>query len=156
MKNGSRRWNSTHESGPAAASSKLPLAFGVLILAGSGLYLAKRPAVFLDAAPTTTTTLAIAPQAVHGSDLPRIEQVSSEDDISIASPVKVLDFKAANEKIREQVTSFVFDSKDGATGRIDVVRVSSNAPVEDEWSVGVGNGVGGSKTVFAGVYDGHA
>ncbi|RFU80105.1 hypothetical protein TARUN_2111 [Trichoderma arundinaceum] len=41
-------------------------------------------------------------------------------------------------------------------GRLDVTRVASNNPVEDEWSIGIGQGINGEKTLFAGVFDGHA
>ena len=64
----------------------------------------------------------------------------------------------ANRKLREQVHTFSFEGPDGRNGRIDVVRVPSNNPVEDDWSLGVGGRpVGqGHGMVFAGVYDGHA
>ncbi|KAH7310555.1 phosphatase 2C-like domain-containing protein [Stachybotrys elegans] len=95
-------------------------------------------------------TLALA-QAV-----PRVEAGASLEAIAVASPVKVLSLQEANEKLHEGKATFTFGGKDGARGRVDVVRVASNTPVEDEWAVGVGKGVGGGETLFAGVYDGHA
>lgn len=90
-----------------------------------------------------------------GTRIPSLTEPASESTIAIASPVKVYNLNEANTKIREQATSFTFDGKDG-NGRVDVVRVASNNPVEDEWAVAIGKGVGGRKTLYAGVYDGHA
>jgi len=75
----------------------------------------------------------------------------------VESPVEALDLAAADAKIRKQTSSFVFASDaEGGRGRVDVVRVSSNNPVEDEWAVGFGRGIGGAGALYAGVYDGHA
>lgn len=90
-----------------------------------------------------------------GSQVPLLTEAASESTIGITSPVKVYNLNEANTIIREQATSFTFDGKDG-NGRVDVVRVASNNPVEDEWAIAVGKGVGGRKTLYAGVYDGHA
>lgn len=90
------------------------------------------------------------------STVPLLKPASSEDDISVISPVPVLDLKAANQKLREQAQSFVFDGRDGQKGRVDIVRVASNDPVEDEWSVAVGKGIQGGTALYAGVYDGHS
>ncbi|KYK54453.1 pyruvate dehydrogenase [Drechmeria coniospora] len=100
----------------------------------------------------------VGPIAATGTDgmVPGMPPTMSEDDIPAESPVKVLDLKESNEKIRHQSHSFVFDSQDGNTGRADVVRVSSNHPVEDEWALAVAEGLGGGKALYAGVYDGHA
>lgn len=73
------------------------------------------------------------------------------------SPVAVLDHAAANAKLRTEARTFLFDSSGGAKGRVDLVRLASNNPIEDEWSLAVGKGVGEAKgTLYAGVYDGHA
>ena len=77
------------------------------------------------------------------------------DEIDTSSPVVIQDLKTANAQIRQEASSFAFDSRTGK-GRIDLVRVASNHPVEDRWDVAVGKGLGGNKTLFAGVYDGHA
>ena len=76
--------------------------------------------------------------------------------VVIECPVKAYSLREANAKIREQATSFVFNVHNGGRGRADVVRVSSNNPVEDEWALAVAPGVGGNETLYAGVYDGHA
>ncbi|KAH0493353.1 hypothetical protein TgHK011_000027 [Trichoderma gracile] len=89
-------------------------------------------------------------------EVPIIKDVASEEDISVVSPVKVLDLDGANAKLRQQAHSFVFDSAEGNRGRLDVVQVASNDPVEDEWSMGIGGGIQGEKTLFAGIMDGHA
>jgi pyruvate dehydrogenase phosphatase len=81
---------------------------------------------------------------------------TSVDDIAVASPVDILDLKAADAKIRQDTNSFIFRGKDGVQGRVDVARVSSNNPVEDNWAVGIGKSVGGNNFLFSGVYDGHA
>lgn len=90
------------------------------------------------------------------SDVPIIKPVGSEVEIPVTSPVKILDLRSANAKLREQAQSFMFDSTDGEKGRLDTVRIASNDPVEDEWSIGVGGGIQGEKTLYAGIFDGHA
>lgn len=97
-----------------------------------------------------------APAASIDGVVPAVAPAASVEDIAVVSPVKVLSLQEADQKLREQMRTFTFDGRDGAKGRIDVVRVASNSPVEDEWAVGVGRGVGEAKTVYAGVYDGHA
>ncbi|KAK2608632.1 hypothetical protein QQS21_002861 [Conoideocrella luteorostrata] len=88
--------------------------------------------------------------------VPRISDFASEKDVPVESPVKVFNLKEANAKLREQASTLLFDVKGGSRGRVDVVRLSSNNPVEDEWAVAVGKGVGGNETLYAGIYDGHA
>ncbi|OAA72970.1 Protein phosphatase 2C [Akanthomyces lecanii RCEF 1005] len=88
------------------------------------------------------------------NELPEIS--GADVDGPIESPVKVADWAEISSMIRKQATSFKFEGHNGAQGRIDTVRFESNSPTEDQWAVGVGAGVGGAKTVFAGVYDGHA
>ncbi|OAA53554.1 Protein phosphatase 2C [Cordyceps fumosorosea ARSEF 2679] len=86
-----------------------------------------------------------------------LPEVSGADaDGPPGSPVKVVDWAEVAGRIRQQATSFRFDGHGGARGRIDAVRFESNCPTEDRWAVGVGEGVGGAKTVYAGIYDGHA
>ena len=135
-----RRWKTTTSSS-RSFSRTLLWGTGGLAAAATGFYFSNNAAI-----ETPSSTVAVS----------HIKEVVSEEDISIVSPVKVLDLQAANKKLREDAHSFAFESKDGIKGRVDVVRVSSNDPVEDEWAVSAGKGVGGSNTVFAGVYDGHA
>lgn len=90
------------------------------------------------------------------NQVPSIDDVRSQSDIIVTSPVKSLDLEAANIKLREGATSFAFNDIDGSPGHVDVASVASNDPVEDEWAVGIGRGVGGKRTLFAGIYDGHA
>lgn len=147
----STRWYSSASRGSSKESRRFPL-FETVLVVGIGYVLA--PYAFPTASPNTEEDLA------SSAKLPRVKEVVSglQSEIPVASPVKVLDLEAANKKIREQAHTFSFDGKDGSKGRIDVVRVPSNNPVEDNWSVGVGRGLGGldASTVFAGVYDGHA
>jgi pyruvate dehydrogenase phosphatase len=91
----------------------------------------------------------------HAVEPPSVK-LTSVEDIAVASPVDILDLKAADAKIRQDTSSFVFRGKDGVQGRVDVARVSSNNPVEDNWAVGIGKSVGGNNFLFSGVYDGHA
>ncbi|KAH7127500.1 phosphatase 2C-like domain-containing protein [Dactylonectria macrodidyma] len=90
------------------------------------------------------------------SPVPPLEAAASEELVPVESPVEVLDLEAANAKLRRESRSFVFEGQDKVQGRVDVVRVASNHPVEDEWDLAVAKGVGGSKTLYSGVYDGHA
>lgn len=90
------------------------------------------------------------------SPVPPIEAAASEELVPVESPVEVLDLKAADAKLRKEARSFVFEGQGKVQGRVDVVRVSSNHPVEDEWDLAVAKGVDGAKTLYSGVYDGHA
>ncbi|KAK5996743.1 Pyruvate dehydrogenase (Lipoamide) phosphatase C10F6.17c [Cladobotryum mycophilum] len=143
---GSRRWNSSNASGTSTPSSKLPWAIGAVAVTGGGIYFASG----------STKTTAVGSKLGQGTQVPTIQQPTSEAEISVTSPVKVVSLKEANERLREQANTFVFDSKDGSKGRVDLVRFNSNMPVEDEWALSVGKGIGGATTLFAGVYDGHA
>ncbi len=93
-------------------------------------------------------------RARRDNELPEIS--GADADGPVESPVKVVDWADIASLIRKHATSFRFDGHKGAQGRIDTVRFESNTPTEDNWAVGVGAGVGGAKTIYAGVYDGHA
>ncbi|PTB63276.1 protein serine/threonine phosphatase 2C [Trichoderma citrinoviride] len=137
-----RLWHSTSSApklSPSASGTKTIWGTGAVIAAGGGIY-------WLSSKPAGVTRLAV----------PIIKASTSEEEIPVVSPVKVLDLESANAKLREQAQSFVFDSADGEQGRLDVVRVASNDPVEDEWSMGIGGGIQGEKTLYAGIMDGHA
>lgn len=62
----------------------------------------------------------------------------------------------ADAKLREDAHTFVFDGNGGVKGRVDFARLGSNNPMEDEWDLKMAKGVGGTNTLYAGVYDGHA
>ncbi|KAM0262622.1 hypothetical protein ACHAQJ_001667 [Trichoderma viride] len=136
----SRRWLSDSQAPRSAPSRPSSLVWGtcVAVASGSGYFW------------FNSSTGAKTPTA------PLLKLVSSEDDISVLSPVPVLDLKTANQKLREQAQSFAFDGKGRQKGRVDIVRVASNDPVEDEWSVAVGKGIQGETALYAGVYDGHS
>lgn len=76
--------------------------------------------------------------------------------VDTSTPVPLLTLDEANARLRGQSKSFTFQGKDGAKGRVDLVRLDSNTRVEDEWDLRTGEGVDGNSTLFAGVYDGHA
>lgn len=59
-------------------------------------------------------------------------------------------------KLRQDAVVTTFSSANGAKGHVHAARVASNDPVEDEFSIAELEGVGRGKTLFAGVYDGHA
>lgn len=128
-------------SSSTAPPSPLRLAIGVVAAGGIGFYVVSKVTIFEKSKP---------------KDVPSIGKIASESNIDISTPVKVVDLATANAKIREQSKSFVFTGKDGLKGRVDLVRLESNSPTEDEWDIRVGDGVNGSKTLFTGVYDGHA
>lgn len=89
--------------------------------------------------------------------VPSVPVAQDVSAVSVRSPVPVLDHAAANAKLRQEARTFHFDSHGGAKGRVDLMRLPSNNPVEDEWALAVGQGIGGEKgTLYAGVYDGHA
>lgn len=138
----SPRWQSTAEVPKTSKSSSGSSA----IWGGAAVVAVGGAAYWLNKKPTNNKTL----------DVPIVKPVTSELEIPVTSPVKALDFVSANEKLREQAQSFVFDSTNGEKGRVDTVRVASNDPVEDEWSIGLGGGIQGEKTLYAGIFDGHA
>ncbi|KAM5354520.1 hypothetical protein ACJ41O_001167 [Fusarium nematophilum] len=94
--------------------------------------------------------------ASNTRNVPALKEVPSEDHISVDSPVTPLSLEAANAMLREDVHSFVFEGSGGVNGRVDVARVSSNNPIEDDWDLRVGKGIDGARTLYSGVYDGHA
>ncbi|POR38345.1 Protein phosphatase 2C [Tolypocladium paradoxum] len=125
---------------------RLPWAIGLLAAGGAGYCFGR------DSSSTSSNSTPTLPPS---SSVPGIPSAASEADIPVDSPVAVLGLAAANAKLREQAQSFVF-ANGRHRGRVDVVRVASNARVEDEWAVGVGPGVGGGEALYVGVYDGHA
>ncbi|PCD29360.1 hypothetical protein AU210_011898 [Fusarium oxysporum f. sp. radicis-cucumerinum] len=90
------------------------------------------------------------------NEVPSLKDFSSEDQIPINSPVKEFIMEDANAKLREDAHTFVFDGNGGVKGRVDFARLGSNNPIEDEWDLKIAKGVGGTNTLYAGVYDGHA
>lgn len=90
------------------------------------------------------------------NEVPSLKDFSSEDQIPINSPVKEFIMEDANAKLREDAHTFVFDGNGGVKGRVDFARLGSNNPIEDEWDLKITKGVGGTNTLYAGVYDGHA
>ncbi|VUC21349.1 unnamed protein product [Clonostachys rosea] len=142
-----RAYTSASQSGQTVTSSTYLKwgGLGALTLLGSGAYVSS----------SSSQGEKGPPKAAASEHIPTIHQLASEDDIVVRSPIKALSLKEADEKLRESARTFIFDSKDGAKGRIDVVCLPSNHPKEDDWSVGTAKGIGGAATVYAGVYDGH-
>ncbi|KAM0433382.1 hypothetical protein ACHAPT_004259 [Fusarium lateritium] len=97
-----------------------------------------------------------SPSTLRTGYVPFLKEFAAEDQISVDSPIKALSLEAANDKLRKDVHTFVFEGNGGVKGRVDVARVSSNNPIEDNWDLRVGNGIGGAGTLYSGVYDGHA
>jgi hypothetical protein len=147
------RWYSSPSSKQSPRKSRRGISLLELVLLGGTGYVLYPYAFPAKSAEATTTT-------TNGTSVPRVREAApgQDDQIPVSSPVKVLDLTEANRKLREQVHTFGFKGVDGRNGRIDVVRVPSNNPVEDDWSVGIGGHPGGQGygMVFAGVYDGHA
>jgi hypothetical protein len=75
------------------------------------------------------------------------------DDLA---PVRALSLEEANASLRGRAKTLVFGEQGLKQGIVHTVQVGSNAPVEDTYSVGMAPGVGGSPTLFAGIFDGHA
>ena len=88
--------------------------------------------------------------------VPSLSEYPTEEQIPVNSPVKSIILEDANAKLREDAHTFVFEGHGGAKGRVDFARLGSNNPIEDEWDLKIAKGVGGTKTLYAGVYDGHA
>ncbi|KAF9638873.1 putative protein phosphatase 2c protein [Lasiodiplodia theobromae] len=89
--------------------------------------------------------------------VPQISSLKKDGGSSnIQSPVRALNLADANEVLRREQSSKLFDAGNGQRGRCDVVRVPSNSPVEDEFVVGTQVGPGRSQWTFWGVFDGHA
>lgn len=125
----------SYSSQTSANASRTPIIIGAVVIGGVGIY-------------SLTGTKAAGSS---NFSVPVLDGTPP----STESTVKVLDFAQANAKIREQAHSYVFDAHAGK-GRVDIVRVTSNNPTEDEWDVRVGAGIGAANTLFVGVYDGHA
>lgn len=86
---------------------------------------------------------------------PAIKAVSSEDHISVTSPVKPLSYDEANAKIYEGADSLSFNVSKDCLGRVDVVSLGTKDPSEDRWDVGIVRRPDGRDTLYAGIYDGH-
>lgn len=111
-----------------------------LVIGGSGVYVLSKQ----------------TGSSASSTQVPSLRQVSSVDDISVESPIRPLTLEAANASLREDVHTFVFEGNNGVSGRVDVVRVSSNSKTEDDWDLKIAKGVDGTGMLYAGVYDGHA
>lgn len=96
------------------------------------------------------------PSTPRPSNALSLQDFVAEDQISVDSPIRALSLETANAKLRQDVHTFVFEGNGGVNGRVDVARVSSNNPIEDDWDLKVAKGVGGAGTLYSGVYDGHA
>ena len=91
------------------------------------------------------------------SVLPDVGEYEGEKGIRVESPGVILSLEEACHKLREQAATFAFAGTDkDSQGRIDVIRLASNEPVEDEWYAGQGKGLGGMRSIYVGVFDGHA
>lgn len=89
--------------------------------------------------------------------LPDVGEYEGEKGIRVESPGVILSLEEACHKLRQQAATFAFAGTDkNSQGRIDVIRLASNEPVEDEWYAGQGKGVGGMRSIYVGVFDGHA
>ena len=96
------------------------------------------------------------PSASSSGDVLPLQDFVAEDQISVESPIKALTLQTADAKLRQDVHTFAFEGHGGVKGRVDVARVSSNNPIEDDWDLKVAKGIGGAGTLYSGVYDGHA
>ncbi|KAI5458746.1 phosphatase 2C-like domain-containing protein [Mariannaea sp. PMI_226] len=94
--------------------------------------------------------------ATSAPPVPQLRDDLTEASVSTKSPVEAIDLETANAKLREDCHTFSFNAQGNRRGRVDVVRLSSNDPVEDFWDVAMGKGVGGNQTLYSGIYDGHA
>lgn len=133
-------------------------ALGAVLAGGTGYCLAHTGVLSRTAGPESTCGGGgeLRP-ARHPEQAPAVPADAAEGDIPVESPVRPLDLAAVDAKLREQACSFVFASDAaGSRGRVDVVRVASNSPVEDEWAVAYGRGIAGADALYVGVYDGHA
>ncbi|KAF4984788.1 hypothetical protein FZEAL_79 [Fusarium zealandicum] len=137
------RFSSTITSQTASSARSAWSVAALVGIGGSGIYL-------LGGKDSKTSSVA---ETQH---VPTLKGPASEDQIPVHSPVWSLTLEAANAKLREDAHSFVFEGNGGVKGRVDVARVSSNNPVEDEWDLKVAKGVDGVGHLYSGVYDGHA
>jgi hypothetical protein len=99
-------------------------------------------------------------------DLSAADGGEGEKSMPLPDPVKAWRFSHANAKIRSDAKVFRFKpapvkvKDDGgkpaeSESFVHTARIASNDPVEDEVAVGFAKGVGGEKSLFAGIYDGH-
>ncbi|SCV44382.1 related to Type 2C Protein Phosphatase [Fusarium fujikuroi] len=132
------RFSSTQTS--TSSNARYVWASAAVIGTGTGVYL------FIGKGAAKTLT----------NEVPNLKEFSSENQIPTNSPVKELIMEDADAKLREDAHTFVFDGNGGVKGRVDFARLGSNNPMEDEWDLKIAKGVGGTNTLYAGVYDGHA
>lgn len=132
------RFSSTQTS--TAGNAKYLWSATAIVGAGSGAYVLSR----------SGTTKA------SNDSVPSLNEYSTEEQIPVNSPVKSIILEDANAKLREDAHTFVFEGHAGMKGRVDFARLGSNNPIEDDWDLKIAKGVGGTTTLYAGVYDGHA
>lgn len=77
------------------------------------------------------------------------------EPLPVPLAVKPWEFSHANARIREDAKAYKFRSINGKEGSVYTVRLATSDPCEDEMAVHVSEGIGGQKTLFAGIYDGH-
>ena len=87
--------------------------------------------------------------------IPSFDADEAEKSQPLPSPLKAWKYSHANDKIRKDARTYKFASTKGKRGLMHATTIASNEPGEDNMAVGAGPGVGGEKTVYAGVYDGH-
>jgi pyruvate dehydrogenase phosphatase len=136
----SARFSSTQTS--TSDNAKYLWSAAAVLSVGSGAY--------LFSGKSTSTAKA------SNNAVPSLSEYPTEEQIPVNSPVKSIILEDANAKLREDAHTFVFEGHAGAKGRVDFARLGSNNPIEDDWDLKIAKGVGGTTTLYAGVYDGHA
>ncbi|OMP82921.1 Protein phosphatase 2C-like protein [Diplodia seriata] len=135
----------------ARVSPVATIAGGAAAVTGAAAYLLQSPTFPKDHEDAASPVPQISPlkrNRDNAGGSPSIEQLKS--------PVRPLNVAEANELLRREERSKIFDAGNGQRGRCDLVRVASNCPVEDEFVTGTQAGPGGKPWTFWGVFDGHA
>ncbi|GJC89017.1 protein phosphatase 2C [Colletotrichum liriopes] len=136
------RWSRPYTSGGSSGSFRAPQLIGVFLVSGAAGW-------------GLSSLLRDGKKGKSGGTIPSLGSGPVDVEALVKSPVDEGSFEKADAKLREDVFVGSF-SADGKDTHVHAARVASNHPVEDYMAYSLAPGVGSSKTLFNGVYDGHA
>ncbi|KAK2027063.1 protein phosphatase 2C [Colletotrichum zoysiae] len=128
--------------GGSSTSFRAPQLVGVFLLSGAGGW-------------AVSSLLRDGKKGRPSAAIPSLVPGPVDLEALAKSPVDEGSFAKADAKLREDVFVGSFGAE-GKDTHVHAARVASNHPVEDYMAYSLAPGVGGSQTLFNGVYDGHA
>ncbi|KAK1996591.1 protein phosphatase 2C [Colletotrichum falcatum] len=137
------RWSRPYTNrGGSSSSFRAPQLIGVFLLSGAGGW-------------GVSSLLRDGKKGKSSGAIPSLGPGPVDLEALAKSPVDGGSFAKADAKLREDVFVGSFSAA-GKDTHVHAARVASNHPVEDYMAYSLAPGVGGSQTLFNGVYDGHA